>query len=128
MGRKITNFLREYILGLSIITTIVGIFVLFMGVIWYFFKDLQFGVYTDMIYRAGEWNFYILIIGLFIFGIGIYYLYSYFKNREFVLEELNTNKRSEFLKKHVEIKQKIKNLPSKYQKMLREKEEELQIR
>jgi hypothetical protein len=45
-----------------------------------------------------------------------------------VLEELNTNKRSEFLKKHVEIKQKIKNLPSKYQKMLKEKEEELQIR
>jgi hypothetical protein len=128
MSRRITNFLREYIFIFSIITAIIGIFVLFMGVIWYFFKDLEFGVYTDMIHTAGEWNFYILLIGFIIFGIGIYYLYSYFQNRKFVLEELNTNKRSEFLKKHVEIKQKIKNLPSKYQKMLKEKEEELQIR
>lgn len=128
MSRKITNFLREYIFIFSIITAIIGIFVLFMGVIWYFFKDLQFGVYTDMIHTAGEWNFYILFMGFIIFGIGIYYLYSYFQNRKFVLEELNTNKRSEFLKKHVEIKQRIKNLPSKYQKMLKEKEEELQIR
>jgi hypothetical protein len=128
MSRKISNFLTEYIFIFSIITAIIGIFVLFMGVIWYFFKELQFGVYTDLIHTAGEWNFYILFIGLIIFGIGIYYLYSYFQNRKFVLEELNTNKRSEFLKKHVEIKQKIKNLPSKYQKMLKEKEEELQIR
>ncbi len=127
MKEKIMGFLREYIFGLSIITTIIGFIVLLMGVIYYLFKDLQLGVYTEIINNAGEWNFYLLIIGFIIFGAGLYYLYSYITNKNFVLEELKTNKRSEFLKKHVEVKQKVKHLPSKYQKMLKEKEEELQI-
>ena len=84
-----------------------------------------FGFSDDLL----AWSPYILVVGFIIFTwFGVYYLYSYLMNRKFVLEELKTNKRSEFLKKHVEVKLKVKHLPSKYQKMLKEKEEELKIK
>ena len=128
MFRKITKFLGEYVFGLSIVTTVVGFFLLLMGVIWYLFSDVQLGFYTDMITKIGDWNAYILILGLIVFGIGVWYLYSYLKNRKFVLEEIRTNKRSEFLKKHGELKDVVKHLPSKYKDMLKEKEEELRVK
>jgi len=126
--RKITALLREYVLGLSIITIIIGLFLLLMGIIYYWFKDVKLGFYTDIIMDLGEWNAFILIAGLIILGIGIYYFYSYYTQRKFVLEEIQTNKRSEFLKRHKEVKVKVKHLPSKYQELVKNKEKELKIK
>lgn len=126
--KKITAILREYVLGLSIITIIIGLFLLFMGLIYYWMNKLSLGFYTDTIKKLGEWNAFILIAGLIIFGIGVYYIYSYYTKRKFVLEEIQTNKRSEFLKKHKELKVTVKHLPSKYQDMVKDKEEELKIK
>ena len=127
MSGRITGFLREYVFGLSIIVTILGCIVLIIGITGMWFQDILKNMlgFSDEILN---WSLYILIIGLIVFGIGVYYLYSYLTTRKFVIEELKTNKRSEFLKKHIEVKQKVKHLPSKYQKMLKEKEEELQIK
>lgn len=127
MSGKITGFLREYVFVLSIIFTILGGILLFLGITMMWFQDIpknMLGFSEDIIL----WNIYVLIFGFVVFGTGVYYLYSYLKNRKFVVEELETNKRSEFLKKHVEVKLKVKHLPSKYQKMLAEKEEELRIK
>ena len=44
------------------------------------------------------------------------------------LEELRTNKRSEIIKMHAELKSVVKHLPSKYRKMLKDKEKELSIK
>ena len=127
--KKITALLREYVVGLSIIIMICGFVLLIMGVLWYWFSDavtengsLQF------IRNLGDWNAYLLVGGLIIFGIGLYYIYSYITKRKFVLEEIKTNKRSEFLKKHKELKGTVKHLPSKYQKMVKDKEKELKIK
>lgn len=134
MAGKISGFLREYVFGLSIIVMIVGFLVLLMGIIWYGFRDsddnltIQLGPYTDIIKTLEDGNAYFLAIGLIVFGIGVYYLYSYFKNRKFVLEEFKTNKRSELLKKHSELRDTVRHLPSKYKKMLKEKEDELRIK
>ena len=107
---------------------IIGLIILFMGVIRYGFNDLQLGFYTDIINQLGDWNVYLLIIGIIIFGFGTYYFYSYHKNKKFVLKEIKTKKRSEFLKKHHELKDTVKHLPSKYSEMLKEKEEDLHIK
>jgi hypothetical protein len=131
MAGRIAGFLREYVFGLSIIVLIVGIILLLMGVIWYAFgesQDIQLGYYTDIIYELQNGNAYFIAIGLIVLGIGIYYIYSYYKNRKFVLEELETNKRSELLKKHGELKDVVKHLPSKYRRMLKAKEKELRIK
>jgi len=127
MKMKITGFLREYQFFFSIILTIIGFIILFFGVTGIWFKDVPknfFNLNDDFL----KWSFYILVIGFIVFAFGVWYLYSFFKNRKFVLDELRTNKRSELLKKHSELRNTVKHLPSKYQKMLKEKEEELKIK
>ena len=133
MRKKLVRFLREYVFGLSIIAIIVGIIILMMGVIWYFLREgeetvIQLGFYTDVILKLGDWNAYLLVIGLIIFGFGLYYLYHYHKLKNFLLEEIQTNKRSELQKRHAELKETAKHLPIKYKKMLAGKEEELRLR
>ena len=126
--KKITYILRDLVFGLSIILIIIGLFLLTMGIIFYWMNNMNLGFYTEMIDKLDQWNGFILVGGLIIFGIGLYYLYSYLTKRKFVFEELQTNKRSEFLKKHKELKGVVKHLPSKYQKMVKEKEKELNIK
>ena len=127
--KKITALLREYVVGLSIIIMICGFVLLIMGVLWYKFRNATLeNDSLHFIYDLGEWNAYLLVGGLIIFGIGLYYIYSYITKRKFVLEEIKTNKRSEFLNKHKELKGTVKHLPSKYRKMVKEKEKELKIK
>jgi len=130
MSGRIIGFLREYILGLSILTIIPGVVFIFMGVVYYWFNKIEppnFPLHF-IFDPIKEWNAYALVAGLIIFGIGVYYLYSYLNKREFVLDELKTDKRSEILKKRSKLENTVKHLPSKYQRMLSEKEEEFNIR
>jgi hypothetical protein len=133
MAGKISGFLGEYVLGLSIITTLVGLFLFFMGIIWVFLNNgdkvtMDLGFYTDIINKLTVWNYYLLLAGFIILIMGVWYLYSYIKHRRFLLKEIKTNKRSELLKKHGELEDTVKHLPSKYKKMLDEKAEELRVK
>jgi amino acid transporter len=131
MSGRIIGFLREYILGLSILTIIPGVVFIFMGVVYVFFISIAEPTNSLLHFikdPLGVWNDYILVAGLIIFGIGVYYLYSYLNKRKFVLDELKTDKRSEILKKRSKLEATVKHLPSKYQRMLSEKEEEFNIR
>lgn len=131
MSGRIIGFLREYILALSILTIIPGAIFIFMGVVYLFFINITEPVNSLLHFikdPIGIWNDYILIAGLIILGIGVYYLYSYLTKRKYVLDELKTDKRSEILKKRNKLESTVKKLPSKYQKMLSEKEEEFNIR
>ncbi|HWR63057.1 MAG TPA: hypothetical protein VN365_01485 [Candidatus Thermoplasmatota archaeon] len=131
MSGRIVGFLREYVLALSILTLIPGILFMFMGVVYLFFISIAEPTNSLLHFikdPIGIWNDYILVAGLIIFGIGVYYLYSYFTKRKYVLDELKTDKRSEILKKRSKLESTVKKLPSKYQKMLSEKEEEFDIR
>jgi hypothetical protein len=130
MSGRITSFLREYILGLSILTIIPGAVFIFMGVIYLFFRSIaeQTNSMLHFIEEIGIWNDYILIAGLIIFGSGAYYLYSFLNKRKFVLDEIKTDKRSEIIKKRVKLEATVKHLPTKYQRMLAEREDEFNIR
>lgn len=127
MSGKIAGFFREYIFGLSIVTMVVGLLVLFIGILGTWFagdaQDL-----LNITKEVTDWCPYVLIIGLIVFGAGLYYLYSFIKNKNFVLEEIETNKRSEFVKRHGDLKDSVRYLPSKYKEMLKEKEKELKIK
>ena len=127
MAGRITNFFRELVFPFSIILTILGLIILIIGITGNWAQDIakdMFNFSDDIL----NWWLYFLIIGFIIFATGIWYLYSYLKNRKFILDELETNKRSELLKKHAELENTVKHMPSKYQKMLKAKEEELKIR
>lgn len=130
MSGRIVGFLREYILLLSILIMIPGTIFIFMGVVYLFFKNITEPTNSllHFINVIGVWNDYILVAGLILFGIGIYYLYSYLSKRKFVIDELKTDKRSEILKKRSKLETTVKHLPKKYQQILAEKEEEFNIK
>ena len=134
MWRKIEGFLREYVLIFSIIVTIIWAFTFSMGIIWFFLKEdvksgeLNLGFFTSLLNKVGEWNFYLIFVGFILLITGVYYLFTYMKNRKFIYKELETNKRSEFIKKHAELKNTVKRMPTKYQKLVKEKEKELKVK
>ncbi len=126
MAGKITGFFREFVLLFSIILTILGFFILFIGITG--ILDNHPMNFLNLSNEILKWGLYFLIIGFIIFGTGIWYLYTFYNNRKFILEEINTNKRSELIKKHAELKSVVKHMPSKYREMLKDKEQELSIR
>jgi hypothetical protein len=131
MAGKIVGFLREYVLGLSILIIIPSLVFIFMGIIYFLFIKIAEPSNSLLHFikePIGVWNFYVLILGLIILGIGVYYLYSYSTKRKFLLDELKTDKRSEILKKRNKLESTVKHLPSKYQRMLTDKEDEFNIR
>jgi hypothetical protein len=123
MAGKITGFFIEFTLVFSLILTIIGVILFIIGITSVLDMNIL-NLSADVL----NWNIYFLIIGFFVLIAGIYYLFTYYKNRNFMLEELATNKRSELLKKHTELKQTAKRMPSKYMKLLKEKEEEFKIK
>jgi len=127
MSGKITGFFREFALIFSIILTILGIFVLFIGITTVWFQDIprQYLNFNDFLISC---NVYFLILGFIVFAFGFYYLYTYIKNKRFIEKELETNKRSELQKQHLKLKITVKKMPKKYKKMLKEKEKELHLK
>ena len=124
MSGKISGFLRELKLSLSIFLTIVGFLIFLIGMNFIFKEFKIFNLSKEIL----NWSIFLLIIGFIMLITGIYYLYTYLKDRKFILEELETNKRSEIIKKHSELQKTVKHMPSKYKKMLEDKEEEFKIK
>ena len=126
MTWKINEFFREYVYVLSIITIFIGIPITIFGIIGILTTILQdsMGISSAIV----EWSPYFLGLGIIILLTGIFYLYSFQKNKRFFIDELETNKRSEFVKKHQEIKNSVRYLPKKYQKILHNKEKEFKIK
>ena len=123
------NFLRELTFPFSLILTILGIILIIFGILGTFFQDFVSRQSSlHFIAQIGTWNAYVLIGGLIVFGFGFYYLYTYLKKSRFVRRELKTNKRSEIMGKRTELRRTVKHLPAKYQRMLQEKEDELNIK
>jgi hypothetical protein len=123
MANKITNFFREYIFIFSNVLTILGLIVFIIGVT----SILEIN-FLNLSQDVLNWSLYILALGFILLLAGSWYLYSFFNNRKFILEALTTNKRSELIKKHSELKIKTKRMPSKYQQMLKDLEEEFKIK
>lgn len=130
MAGKIVSFFREFVLIFSIILTIIGLGILSFGLMGMLFEDIPKNMLNMTKNTEGilEWSLYFVIIGFIILAVGLWYLYTFFKNRKFILEEIETNKRSELLKRHSELKTTVKHMPKKYQQMLKEKEKELRIK
>jgi H+/Cl- antiporter ClcA len=127
MRRKISEFLREYIFILSIITIVIGFIITIFGVLGTWFQDNIKDI-LGSIEEIYPWSPYIFIIGLIILGAGIYYLYMFLSKKNFLIKEIETNKRSEFIKNHAELKTSVKYLPSKYKELLKQKEKEFKIK
>lgn len=105
----------------SLLGLILGILATSMGALWILLPDTATTI--ELLNQIGDWNYWILLGGIIVLFAGIYYLYSYIKNKTFLQEEITAERRSEFIKKHKELKAAARNLPCKYQDMLKEAEE-----
>lgn len=127
MGRKM---LREIVAPLSVLSMIIGAITFLMGVMeisaWY--KSVDLGVFTDVVKTLEYWNYYLFAAGLILLIAGIWYLYDFVRKRNYLLEEIKTDKRSELIKKKTELEEIVKRLPSKYEKMFNAKKKELKIK
>ena len=124
---KISQLLREYMFGLSIILIIIGAIIFIFGTIGILSPDMlkdSMGLEEAIL----NWSPYIFGLGIIILLTGIYYLYSFETNKRFLISEIETNKRSEFVKRHADLKKAARNLPTKYQDILHEKEKELKVK
>ena len=124
MSGKIVGFVRENIFVISIICLILGIVTMIFPIIHYAFADMQ----PELIRSLDEWNFYLIFVGFILIVTGVWYLFVYLKNRKFILEEIDTNKRSEFMRRHGELTNIVRKMPTKFKEMVEEKEKELKIR
>lgn len=127
MANMLGRLWKEYIFGISIALSIVGIVTLVFGILGTFFKD-NLTSFLAINVTILAWSLYVLIVGAVVVLTGVYYLYTFLKNKRFLLSELETKKRSEFMKNHAELKTAARHLPSKYQHMFSEKEKELRIK
>ena len=117
----IRKILREYIFVLSILIIATGVILVSMGVIGIWFSNLNLGMFIDTIHTIGGYISYVFVAGIIVLGIGTWYLYDFLIKRKRFLKEIDTSKRSEFIKKHIEMGELAKILPSKYKKMFEEK-------
>ena len=117
----IRKILREYIFVLSILIIATGVILVSIGIIGIWFSNLNLGMFIDIIHTIGGYISYVFVAGIIVLGIGTWYLYDFLIKRKRFLKEIDTSKRSEFIKKHVEMGELAKTLPSKYKKMFEEK-------
>ncbi|MCD6469006.1 MAG: hypothetical protein J7L32_06860 [Thermoplasmata archaeon] len=125
MGKRI---FREIVAPFSVFLIVVGLVLSLMGAVWIWYRGLELGVFTDTVNGLGDWNYYLFVAGLVLLIAGIWYLYDFFRNKKFLVEELKTDKRSELIKKKAELEDVVKKLPSKYEKMFEEKKRKLKIK
>lgn len=119
---------REIRLPVSILLSMVGIFFTVSSIKWVFMKESQIGGIDELSGFFGDWNYYLIVIGPIILILGIWYTYDYIKKKNFLLEEIKTDRKSELVKRKSELEKIVKTLPRKYEDMLREKERNLGLR
>lgn len=127
MANTLGRLWKEHVAELSIVLLIIGLVTLIfglLGMVWTENLIDTLGVSEDLL----SWSLYILIVGFILTLTGAFYFYDFMRNKRFLLEELETKKRSEFIKNHAELKNAARHLPTKYQDMLAEKEDELHVK
>ena len=119
---------REIRLPASLLIFVIGLVFLISSVVWLFFRETNLSLISNLSRFFGYWNYYLIVVGIVLLFVGGWYSYDYIKKKRYLLEEIKTERKSEFVKKKAELEAIVKKLPKKYERMLREKEEKLGLR
>jgi len=119
---------REIRFPLSLLIFVLGIIFFISSIAWLFFRETNLSLISDLSRFFGDWNYYLIVVGIVLLFVGGWYSYDYIKKKRYLLEEIKTDRKSEFVKKKAELEGIVKSLPKKYERMLREKEEKLGLR
>ena len=114
------NILREHMLAVSTVFTIISGFMLYVGMMgeWYSSSSLAPKLILDTL---GDYDIFVFIFGLIIFGFSTYYLWltKHYMNR--FEEIISTSSKREFQRNWTEIEQIARyQLPKEYKKRVAE--------
>ena len=114
------NILREHMLAVSTVFTIISGFMLYVGMMgeWYSSSSLAPKLILDTL---GDYDIFVFIFGLIIFGFSTYYLWLTKHYMDRFEEIISTSSKREFQRNWTEIEQIARyQLPKEYRKRVAE--------
>jgi len=120
LKKQMNVILQEHMLAISMVGTILSSFMVFVGTMGQWYSDSSISP-TTILDFIGDYDIWVLIIGLITFSFSAYYLWliRYYMNQ---FEEIvSTNSKKEFQKRWTEVEQMARyQLPKVYRKRVAE--------
>lgn len=118
---------REYIIYISIILLVVGVFLLIITIYGIFALSIAPGFVYSFTKYVGDWIYWIFVLSIAMSIAGLYYTYDTIrKTREF-FKYLNSDSKSKFISKLKDLEILAYKLGPHYQEMLEEKKKEWKV-
>ncbi|MVT13313.1 MAG: DUF3198 domain-containing protein [Euryarchaeota archaeon] len=117
---------REYIIYLSFILMVLGFILLAFSTLGIFSSSPPSYV-KDFHNYIGDWIYWIFVLSIALFLIGLYYFYDTLKKLKKFKEYINSDSKSKFLKNLKELEIISYKLGPKHEEMLEEKKREWKI-
>ena len=128
LRKQIDDVLQEHMLAISLVGTILSSFMVFVGVVGQWYTDSSISP-TTILDFVGDYDIWILIIGLITLSFSAYYLWltKYYMDK---FEEIvSTNSKKEFQKRWTEVEQIARyQLPKVYRKRVSEAREKFGLK
>ena len=126
--KDLDKFLQEHMLAVSSVFTIISGFMIYVGMMgeWYSSSSLAPTLILDSI---GDYDIFVFIFGLIIFGFSAYYLWLTRHYMDRFEEIISTSSKKEFQKNWTEIEQIARyQLPKEYRKRVAEARKKFGLR
>jgi len=128
LKKQFDTFLQEHMLAISIVGTILSSFMIFVGVIGQWYSDSSIAP-TAILEFFGDYDIWILIIGLITFSFSLYYLWLTKYYMDLFEEIVSTNSKKEFQRRWTEVEQIARyQLPKTYRKRVSEAREKFGLK
>jgi hypothetical protein len=92
------------------------------------YSDGDSGITATVNEALGNWAYWVLILGIVLFIIGIFYLYGHFKLLKEFRELMKINSKAKFIKNLDRIEELAWRLHPKFEKIVIEKKKEFRIK
>ena len=126
--RELNGWLQEHMLATSAVIAIISGFMFFIGMIGQWYSDSSIAP-TAILDFLGDWDIWVLIVGLIIFGFSVYYFWDTKNNMMRFEEMVSTSSKKEFQKNWTELEQLARyQLPKEYRKRVAEAREKFGLR
>jgi len=126
--RDMNVWLQEHMLATSVVISIMSGFMFFIGIVGQWYSDSSIAP-TAILNFLGDWDIWVLIVGLIMFSFSLYYFWDIRNNMYKFEEMISTNSKKEFQKNWTELEQLARyQLPKEYRKRVTEAREKFGLR
>ncbi|KYK28628.1 MAG: hypothetical protein AYK23_00140 [Candidatus Proteinoplasmatales archaeon SG8-5] len=125
---SINAFLHKYKIPLCSIFIILGIVLITFCVPGLLYTEGDVGITATANDILGDWAYWILILGIALLIIGVFYVYGYFKYLKEFKELMKINSKAKFIKNLDRIEELAWRLHPRFENIVIEKKKEFRIK